>query len=137
MTGQDPFPLLVIVILFSAIVISRIITERALKRLNSEDKARLLDSFSGYRIFNSALLLGVFIIWFVADKYSPHWRSTLTIIFALSFLGVSAAISILSYRKMKGLNLPAGYIKSYLLSLAIQYLGVGFVFIPLLAQTAS
>lgn len=137
MTEQDPFPLLVIAILFATIVISRIITERALKHLSSEDKARLLDSFSGYRIFNSALLLGIFIIWFVAIKYLPHWHSTLTIIFVLSFLGLSATISVLSYRKMKGLNLPAGYIKSYLLSLAIQYLGVGFVFVPLLAQTAS
>jgi hypothetical protein len=35
---------------------------------------------------------------------------------------------------MKGLNLPADYIKSYLLGLAIQYLGVGLAFAPLLAQ---
>lgn len=136
MTGQDPF-LLVIVVVFATIVISRIISERALKHLSSEDKARLLDSFSGYRIFNSALLLGILIIWIVAINHLPHWRSALTIIFVLSFLGASAAISVLSYRKMKGLNLPASYIKSYLLSLAIQYLGVGFVFVPLLAQTAS
>jgi hypothetical protein len=38
---------------------------------------------------------------------------------------------------MKGLNLPASYIKNYLLSLAIQYFGVAFVFAPLLTQTAS
>jgi hypothetical protein len=36
---------------------------------------------------------------------------------------------------MKGLTLPADYIKSYLLSLAVQYVGVGFAFAPLLAQT--
>jgi uncharacterized membrane protein len=35
MTGQDQFPPLVIVVLYVAIVISRIFTERALKHLNS------------------------------------------------------------------------------------------------------
>lgn len=133
MTAQDP--MLVIVVLFAAILISRIITERALKRLKSEDKARLLDSFSGYRIFNSALTLGIFIIWLVLIEYLPHWRFTLTAIFVLVFLGVSAAISVLSYRKMKDLNLPADYIKSYLLGLAIQYVGVGFAFTTLLSRT--
>jgi hypothetical protein len=127
--------LIIIVVLFAAIVISRIITERALKRLSSDDKARLLDSFSGYRIFNSALLLGLFIVWLVTIEFLPHWRYTLTVIFVLSFLAVSAAISVLSYRKMKGLGLPADYIKSCLLGLAIQYVGVGFAFAPLLART--
>jgi hypothetical protein len=135
MRGQDPFPLFVIVVLFASIVVSRIITEKALKRLSPEDKARLLDSFSGYRIFNSALGLGIFILWLVTIEFLPHWRSTLTVIFVLSFLVVSAAISVLSYRKMKGLGLPADYIKSYLIGLAIQYVGVGFAFAPLLAQT--
>jgi hypothetical protein len=135
MTGQDP--LLGIVILFAAIVISRVISERALKQLTTEDKARLLDSFSVYRIANIALLLGIMIVWFVAIRFLPQWNSTLTIIFVVSFLGVSIVISVLSYRKMKGLNLPASYIKNYLLSLAIQYFGVAFVFAPLLTQTAS
>jgi hypothetical protein len=135
MTGQDP--LLGIVILFAAIVISRVISERALKQLKSEDKARLLDSFSIYRIANIALLLGIMIAWFVAIRFLPQWHSTFTVIFVISFLGVSIVISALSYRKMKDLNLPAGYIKSYSLSLVIQYLGVAFVFAPLLTQTAS
>jgi hypothetical protein len=135
MTGQDPFPLIIIVVLFAAIVISRIITEKALKRLSAEDKARLVDSFSGYRILNSTLLLGIFIIWIAATDFLPGWRYTLTVIFVLSFLSVSAAISGLSYRKMKNLALPGDYIKSYLLGLAIQYLGVGFVLASMLART--
>src|SRR5882672_4016035 len=102
MTGQNPFLLPAIVVLFAAIVISRIITERALKRLSPEDKARLVDSFSGYRILNSALLLGIGIIWIVMIEYLPGWRSLLTIIFVLSFLVASTAISVLSYRKGPG-----------------------------------
>ncbi|MCG3164077.1 MAG: hypothetical protein JMDDDDMK_05549 [Acidobacteria bacterium] len=86
---------------------------------------------------NSALLLGLGIVWFVAIKYLPQWHYTLTAIFVVSFLGVSILISLLSYRKMKGLNLPENYIKSYLLSLAIQYFGVGCVFVSVLVQAAS
>ena len=135
MTGQDPTPLLIIVAIIAGAVISAIITQRALKHLNSEGKARLLDSFSRYRVFNSAFPLVIFGVWFMTIVSPPRWRSPLTVIFALSYLAVSTAVSLLSYRKMKSLRMPAGYIKNYMLGLAIQYIGAGFAFAALLAQT--
>jgi hypothetical protein len=135
MTGRDP--LFNFVFLIVAIVISRVIMERALRQLSADEKARLLDSFSGYRTWNLAAVLLLALLYFAGMRYLPEWRLTWDLLFLASFLTAILAVSVFSYRKLKDLNLPAGYIRSYLLSLGIQYVGVAFVFAPMVANLVS
>ncbi|MFN7947124.1 MAG: hypothetical protein U0Z53_17360 [Blastocatellia bacterium] len=135
MAGRDP--LFNFIFLIVAIVISRIIMERALRQLSVDEKARLLDSFSGYRTWNLAAVLLLAALYFAGMRYLPEWRLTWDLLFLASFLTAILAVSVFSYRKLKMLNLPTGYIKSYLLSLGIQYVGVAFVFAPMVANLVS
>lgn len=132
MIGRDP--LFGFIALAVAIIVSRIIMERALKRLGSNEKARLVDAFSGYRIYNYAAILLLMVLFFASTRYFPRLNSTITAIFFISFFVITGIVSVLSYRKLKALNLPFYYIKSYLISLGIQYVGIGFLFAPIVAR---
>lgn len=111
-------------------IISRVINERALKRLTTEEKAKLLDAFSGYRTYNMVIVLSLFFLVLAGDRFLPQLRSKLW----PSFMGLLAAllitISSLSYRKLKNLDMPAAYIKSFLLSTGFQYIGILCLFTP-------
>ena len=135
MTGPDP--LFNFIFLIVAIVISRVIMERALRQPSADEKARLLDSFSGYRTWNLAAVLLLAVLYFAGMRYLPEWRLTWDLLFLASFLTAILAVSVFSYRKLKTLNLPTGYIRSYLFSLGIQYVGVAFVFAPMVANLVS
>ena len=117
-------------VLIVAVIASRIVSERALKQLSNDEKGKLLDSFLSHRLYNTIVILGLVVAYFVATNYFPQSFSTLTLIFIILFFTVSATISVLSYKKLRALNMPAGYIKSFLVSMAIQYAGVAVVFLP-------
>ena len=116
--------------LIVAIIASRIVSENALKKLSNDEKGILLDSFSAYRLYNTVVILGLFVMYFAATNYFPQSYSILTLIFIVLFFIVSVTISVLSYKKLKSINMPEGYIKSFLMSMAIQYTGVWIVFLP-------
>jgi hypothetical protein len=113
-----------------AYFISRVISERALKRLTTEEKAKLLDAFSGYRIFNMVIILSLFLLVLAGDRLLPELRSTLWLAFTVLLALILVTISSLSYRKLKNLDMPTPYSKSFLVSRSIQYMGILFLFIP-------
>lgn len=117
--------------LIVAIIISRIISEKALKALSNDEKGILLDSFSKYRLYNTVLILGLVLVYFAATNYFPQSYSTLTLVFVVLFFITSFTITVLSYKKLKSINMPEGYRKSFLVSTITQYLGVGIVFLPM------
>jgi hypothetical protein len=51
-----------------AVVINRLLAEKALKRLSVEEKAKLLDSFSGNRVFSVVLMLVSVLVFFLYRK---------------------------------------------------------------------
>lgn len=116
--------------LIVAIIVSRILSERAIKKLSNDEKGRLLDSFSSYRLYNTIVILGLFVVYFVATNYFPQSYSILTLIFIVLFFTVSITITVLSYKKLKSINMPDSYINNFLVSMVIQYAGVGVVFLP-------
>lgn len=120
-----------LLVLIVSVIASRIVSERALKQLGNDEKGRLLDSFSGYRLYNTIVILGLLVAYFAATNYFPQSFSMLTLIFIILFFTASATISVLSYKKLKALDMPESYIKSFLVSMTIQYAGVGIVFLPM------
>jgi hypothetical protein len=104
------------------------VSERALRQLSTEEKGTLLDSFSSYRLYNTVVSLGLVVAYIAATSYFPRSYSTLTLIFIILFFTISATVSVLSYQKLKNLNMPNGYIRSFLISLAIHYTGVVAIF---------
>jgi hypothetical protein len=122
-------------ILIVSIVASRIVSERALRQLSTDEKGTLLDSFSSYRLYNTVVILGLVVAYLVAMNYYPQSYSMLTLIFIILFFTISGTITALSYQKLKSIGMPDSYIKSFLISLGIQYVGVAAVFLPIIWQS--
>jgi small-conductance mechanosensitive channel len=130
--GRDPlFGFLVFV---AAVIISRVIMERALKPLSSDEKARLVDAFSGQRIYRYVVMFALMIAYFVVTRFAPQLYAISSLIFIIALMVVTTILSAFSYRKLKSLNLPSDYIRSYLISLAIQYMGIGILVAPFVAS---
>ena len=122
-------------IFVAAYIVSRIVRERALKRLSVEQKARLLDAFSGYRTYFMSAAVCLPLLYFVAIKLWPFTQSLLTPIFFVSFALLLVIMSWLSFRKLKELSLPTDYIRSFLISSVIQYFGIASLFAPFLVRS--
>jgi hypothetical protein len=125
MTINDPT--VGIMVFLGAMLINRVLGERALKRLNAEEKARLLDSFSGYRIYGTMVLVILALFYFAVSKTSPQLRFTL----ARGFFGLlvlsSLVTSLLSYLKLKSLDLPQFYVNNFLVRSGLYFTGLMFL----------
>ncbi len=128
MTTTELIP---IIILLVSIVLSRYVMESALKELDNEQKGRLLGSFSAYRLANTTIIFGLVLLFLFGQNYYPDLTQQFTLLFIALFVGISATISILSYRKLQQLEMPAKYIRSFLIGLLIQFIGIGVVFLPI------
>jgi hypothetical protein len=117
-----------------SIVASRIVGERALKLLSTEEKGTLLDSFSSYRLYNTYVSFGLVAAYFVLADYVWQSSATLALIFIILFFTISGTISVLSYRKLRSLNMPNSYTNSFLVRVGTQYVGLAAVFLPLAWQ---
>src|ERR1700756_4194998 len=108
----DPF--VGVFVFLVVLVINRVLAERALKRLTVEEKARLLDSFSGLRIYSILILVVLAIGFFVAAKAAPERRPALTFglfgFAVLYFLGML----LFSYTKLKRLAVAGSYVSNFL-----------------------
>jgi divalent metal cation (Fe/Co/Zn/Cd) transporter len=119
------------IILIVAIFFSRMIIEKANKKLNQEKKAALIDVFSRDRIWTYGMLLGLIILFFITLRFSlidPLWAYLIYIFLLISYVIMMAYYS---YKKLKTNDFPSFYIKSYVLSLSIRLIGL-LIFIALL-----
>jgi len=110
------------------IFLSRIINEKANKKLTTEKKLELYDLFSKNRIYTFGILIGIIILFFASMKFSlldPTTSFILYIFLVLSFLAISGYSS---YKKLKEHDFPDFYIKSYLLTTSIRFLGIVIFF---------
>ena len=125
MTINDPT--IGIMVFLGTTLINRVLGERALKRLNAEQKARLLDSFSGYRIYGTMVLVILALFYFAAAKTSPQLRFTLArALFGLLVLS-SIVTSLLSYLKLKSLEIPRDYMNNFLVRSCLSFVGLTFL----------
>jgi hypothetical protein len=130
--GRDP--LFGFIVFVAAVIISRVIMERALKPLSSDEKVRLVDAFSGQRISRYVVMFALMIAYFAATRYAPQLYNVSSLMYIVTLLVVTTVLSAFSYRKLKSLDLPPDYIRSYLISLAIQYMGFGILVAPFVAS---
>lgn len=116
-------------------IVSRIIDDRSLKLLSIDEKARLATAFSKYRLFSSALLIVVVILLLASEKIVSNSSAQISFAYPLVVVPLSLLLTFFSYRKLAVLNLPKAYLKMYLLSSLIQYVGLVFIFIPNMAKS--
>ena len=102
------------VVLLGGVVVSRVITERALRKLDAEEKAKLIDSFSFVRQFN---LLGVVAI-VLLGFYSLVLMQFLLPVYVV-VLGAHSVV------RLRSLDLPSEYTRPALAGMAVMYGAIG------------
>lgn len=119
-----------LVVFIASFIAARIINERALKKLEKEEAARLLKGFSRFRIY-SLLGIVVIVVAYIAEPLFLPGRKYLTppvlMGVLVAFLLVTSAIA---FRKLKKLGMPDSYVNKHLLATFIQYTGI-FIFFGL------
>jgi hypothetical protein len=125
MTIIDPF--VGVFVFLGVMIINRILAEKALKPLTAEEKARLLDSFSGYRIYSMLILVVLAIGFFVASKAAADSRPTVTWgLFGFVVVWFIGTL-VFSYAKMKRLNVARSYVNNFILRSGLQFVALVFL----------
>jgi uncharacterized membrane protein YhaH (DUF805 family) len=117
-----------------AYMISRIVAERALRRLSAEEQARLVSGFSGLRIFSAVIVLLFVFIFLAAENFFTDLSAGMRIGFPIAIFSLLLILSFITYKKLRDLKISESYIRTYLLSLVIQYLGLAILFLPNILQ---
>ena len=123
--------MIAVVVLLVAIFSSRMINEKANKKLEQDKKAALIDIFSNNRIWTYGVLIAIVVLFYISLRFNlinPVWTY---IIYIVSLIAYILTISYNSYIKLKANDFPNSYIKSYILSTALRLLGI-LIFVAIL-----
>ncbi len=118
------------IVLLVFILIGRAINEKANKKLEQDKKAALIDLFAGGRIYTFGILIGIIALYFAAIKWQlidPLLAYIFYLIALLVFLIVNGYSS---YKKLQVNQFPEFYIKSFILSTTIRFIGL-IIFVTL------
>jgi hypothetical protein len=98
---------------FVAIIVSRILSERAVQLLTPEEKLRLLDSFSRFRALSSIPLVLVVFIFFSISSFPPQFVLP-------GFFGAWALLAgciawqhLFVHRRLRELSISRSYIAAF------------------------
>jgi len=116
------------VLLFGSIFISRIINEKATKKLDQDKKVALIDVFSNGRIYTFGILMGIIVLFFISMKFNLIDPLITYIVYIVSIFTFIIITSLFSYRRLKANDFPDSYIKSYLLSTSLRFIGLVIFF---------
>jgi hypothetical protein len=120
-------PLFGILAYVCALVINRVLAEKALKRLTPEEKVKLLDAFSGHRVYSAVAMLILILLFFIVTKVSPASYQTLTWVFFCLLILLSIGSTLFTFTKLKSSATPRHYINNFLIRCVIYYAGLGLL----------
>lgn len=103
---------------------SRIINEKANKKLTSEKKVELIELFSNSRIMTYVFIILLVGSYFLILKYKIFEPLASMVIYMILLLIFIVFKTKSSYDKLKLNNFPDAFIKSYLLASVIRVLGI-------------
>lgn len=114
--------------LLAAIGVSRFISERGYRGLDSEQKLRLMDGFSSTRMYSMIpLLVLVAGFWYLTAETEISKQLVTTAYFGLLIVYVVAR-TILNQRKLLSLEMPPEYRRTFMIAQAVSLVGVAWFF---------
>lgn len=124
-------PLFGILVYACALVINRVLGERALKRLTAEEKVKLLDSFSGHRVYSTVAMFILILLFFIVAKASPDSYQILTWTFFGLLIVMSIGSTLFTYMKLKSSSTPQHYITNFLIRCVVYYVGLTLLLVTI------
>lgn len=112
------------VLLLGFFFVSRTIGERASKKLDQEKKASLIDLFSDGRAYSYVILISIIVLFFANLKFDLIDPSIGYVIYGITLTIYLGVTSYSTYNKLKQNAFPDFYIKAFLLSTFVRFVGL-------------
>ena len=110
-------------VFFSAIVINRIIMTNAIKKLDDQTKLKFFDVFPKRNSFELIVSLVLIFVYFAVWRAMPQFAFYITVIYFAVFVVYTIVSFISNYKKLKEINTPADYIRSFVIGYNIFVVG--------------
>lgn len=116
------------IVLLAAVIVSRVISERGYRDLDSNQKLRLMDGFSSTRMYSLIPLLALVAgFWYLMTKTEINKQLATTAYFGLLLVYVVVR-TILNQRKLLTLDMPPKYRRMFMGAQAASLVGVAWFF---------
>lgn len=104
------------VLLLGGILISRMMSERALQELYPEQKVQILDSFSDLRKYAMIPFIVLIVAYFLLMAYLPHYGIIWIGLMVVAFISIQIGMTRKVIKRLRELHMPEGYTRTFLRS---------------------
>lgn len=112
-----------IIILFAAYAVNRFVMTEAAKKLDDSMKLKIFEVFSKRNNYATIFVLAVIVLYFGALQFIPDKIILFSAIYSIVIVAYLLFRFVSNYRKLKQMEMPAGYIKSFIISYSVFLLG--------------
>ena len=114
-------------VFFTAMIVGRIVQERALARLSTEAKGRLVEAFSAHRMVTLIPIAAIAALYFAMASLDAITTQTLLTIYLPVVLLFVAGSQVYVHRKLRTLGLDPAYLRAHAIGRGLGLIGVAFI----------
>jgi len=111
---------------------STFIYNRAMKQLTTEKKGELLERFSKFRSYSLLAVIVIAVVYFLMIRQQVFDYRTLTIYYFVAFIAYLIFVNYYAYNMMKKYAFDPGFIRLYILSIVLRFVGLIIFFVFLI-----
>lgn len=112
-----------LILFFVGYIINRFVMTGATNRLSDADKLKIFEVFSKKNNYTMIFLLTIVVVYFGTIQYFPYLMFQITIVYLAVYIFYLIFRFITNHKKLKEMEMPADYIKSFVTSYSIFGLG--------------
>jgi len=117
--------IIAIVFFVVTILASRFLNEKANRHLDEQARSALIDVFAGFRFQFLIPIVIIILSFFLLIKLYPDLYRTISLVYFGLLVVYMVITNIITFRKMKALELPRSYTRAFIASKAVMYAGLG------------
>ena len=118
-------------IFMTTVIVGRIVQERALVKLATEEKGRLVEAFADFRMLALIPLAAIAALYFVMTGLDALTTATLFAIYIPAVLLFSLVIQFKIYRRLRAMQVDAGYLRAYSIGRVLSLIGFAALLLSL------
>ena len=121
-----------VLIFLVTLFVGRWLNEKAIRKLSEQDRSKLIDGLAKYRLVSLGGVIAIVVTYWIylGLNYSESVRDVAFAWFAITLIIFMIGGTAYVFFKLKKMMIDEDYISSFMLSTAIQHLGlIGFVFL--------
>jgi hypothetical protein len=118
-------------VFITCLLLSRIVNTNAIKKLEMDKKAALVDVFSKNTFLTIGILIAIFAFYFLSINYELFDLFWTNVIYLTALVIYMLVMALYAFRKLKENDFPDFYIRAYILSTTLRFLGLGLFLVLL------